>query len=149
MTQIPIEATLDADYEDRCRASYEAQLGAMLRNAGAGPAGVSLEASLERSGPDMFWGELFVVVQNTSGGQMATAMGSYFGTTQGDELFHPHWRIDCFVRRHELMPEPEVLGQGLATALEAEGVCSQPIWVSWYLAEELGGKARGEVFDLD
>ena len=65
------------------------------------------------------------------------------------EGYHPHWRVDCFVRVHELSPEPKMLGKALAKGLLQEAICTEPLWVSWHRSEEIGGTNFGEVFDFD
>jgi hypothetical protein len=42
-----------------------------------------------------------------------------------------------------------VIGPPVAEALLREGLCTEPLWVSWHRGEELRGKAFGEVFDQE
>src|SRR5262249_20194283 len=76
-------------------------------------------------------GEVFHVARNSSGGAIQTLVARYFAWHQEFvEGFHRHWRVDCFVRQHQLSPEPFTLGEALVEALLREGICSKPIWVS-------------------
>lgn len=95
-------------------------------------------------------GEIYHVRRNRAGGGTWTPIARYFAWRPVFiENFHPHWRIDCFVRKHKLAPRPEKLGRALATSLIEAGLCERPVWVSWHKSEELGGDAYGEVFDFD
>ena len=96
-------------------------------------------------------GEVFHVARNEHGGSVWTPVVQYFAwrPSTGAEGFHPHWRLDCFVRDHELAPDHEWVGKALANALTSQGGISEPLWVSWHRSRELGGEARGQVFDLD
>ena len=95
-------------------------------------------------------GEAYHVVRNAEGGAVMTPVARYFAwRPEFPEGFHEHWRIDCFVRVHELAPEPIILGRALVGALIREVLCDEPIWLSVHRAEELKGEALGEVFDFD
>jgi len=95
-------------------------------------------------------GEVYHVDRSPAGGETLTPVARFFTWRPVHaENFHPHCRVDCFVRSHPLSPAPKVLGSALASALLREGVCSEPLWVSWHRSEELGGEAFGDVFVLD
>ena len=95
-------------------------------------------------------GEVYHVERNESGGANFTPVARFFAWRPVHvENFHPHWRVDCFVRNHPLSPDPKVLGDALAKGLLREAICSEPLWVSWHRSEEINGKAFGEVFDFD
>ena len=93
-------------------------------------------------------GEIFHVARNESGGANLTPIARYFAWRPAFfEGFNPHWRVDCFVRRHELSPEPMQLGQSLVEALVRERLCERPIWMSAHTSSELEGKAYGDLFE--
>jgi hypothetical protein len=95
-------------------------------------------------------GEIYHLARNSSGGATLTPVARYFAWhPEFVEGFHKHWRVDCFVRRHQLSPGPFALGEALVPALIREGICSEPIWLSVHRSEELKGKAFGEVFEFD
>ncbi len=95
-------------------------------------------------------GEVYHVARNQAGGATFTPVARFFAWRPVHaENYHAHWRVDCFVRVHELSPPPKVLGVALAEGLLREAICSEPLWVSWHRSEELGGKNFGEVFDFD
>jgi hypothetical protein len=95
-------------------------------------------------------GQVCQVAVNSSGGTNSTPVARCFAWHPlFAENFHEHWRVDCFVRRNDLAPEPIAVGEALVLALLHKGLCSEPIWLSVHLSEELRGKAFGEVFDLD
>jgi hypothetical protein len=95
-------------------------------------------------------GEVDYVERNAAGGSIFTPIARFFAWRPVQiENCHPHWRVDCFVRVHELSPEPKIVGRALASGLLAEAICTEPLWVSWHQSEELGGTNFGEVFDLD
>ena len=101
-------------------------------------------------GDQFFWGEILHGARNASGGGNFTPIANFFGTRPVyAENFKDHWRIDCFVRKHPLSPNPKQLGLALVEALKTNQLCKDPIWVSWHSNEELGGEAFGEVFDFD
>jgi hypothetical protein len=93
-------------------------------------------------------GEIYYVARNTGGGAVLTPVAHYFvWRPEFIEGFQPHWRVDCFVRRHQLSPKPTELGGLLVSALVREGLAPEPIWMAAYRSEEVEGKAYGEVFD--
>ncbi len=95
-------------------------------------------------------GEVYFIERNSSGGAMLTPIARFFAWRPAStEGFHPHWRVDCFVRQHKLAPEAGWLGKALTEALIQNDICERPIWTSWHTSEELQGEAFGEVFDLD
>jgi len=96
-------------------------------------------------------GEIFHIKRNSQGGTVSTPIARYFTTRPeiGAEGYHPHWRIDCTVRDHGLAPAEDWLARRLVDALLERGAVTEPVWVSWHRAKELGGEARGEVFDFD
>src|SRR5262245_40636227 len=100
--------------------------------------------------PGTVSGEVCHVVRNSAGGAISTPVARFFAWRPVHaENFHPHCRVDCFVRAHEVSPDPKVLGKALAEALLSKAICTEPLWVSWHRSEELGGTNFGEVFDLD
>jgi hypothetical protein len=96
-------------------------------------------------------GEIYHADRNIFGGANLTPIARYFAWLDPGrvEAFHEHWHVDCFVREHPLSPEPAYLGDALAKALLREGLCAEPLWVSWHKSQPLQGKAFGEVFDLE
>jgi hypothetical protein len=95
-------------------------------------------------------GEVYHVERNAGGGANFTPIARFFAWRPVHvENYHPHWRVDCFVRVHELSPETKVVGTALANGLLKEAICTEPLWVSWHLSEEIGGTSFGEVFDFD
>ncbi len=105
------------------------------------------QADCHSDGP-FHTGEIYHSVSNADGGQMLTPIARYF-------IWHPvfiegfeeHWHIDCYVRTHDLAPDPERLGKRLVSSLKEQGICDEPIWVSWFESNELGGEAYGQVFE--
>ena len=95
-------------------------------------------------------GEVYHVVYNSAGGSNSTPIARFFASRpKFIEGFNAHWRLDCFVREHALAPDPALLGDALLQALIANRVLEVPVWVSWHRSSELGGKALGEVFEVD
>jgi hypothetical protein len=95
-------------------------------------------------------GELHHVSRNREGGAVLTPIARFFCTRpEFVEIFHPHWRVDCYVRDHALAPKPEWAGRALVAALQREGICAEPIWVSWHSSSEIAGEALGKVFELE
>ena len=95
-------------------------------------------------------GEVYFVERNNGGGANLTPIARFFAwRPEYIEGSHPHWRIDCFVRKHTLAPNAKWLGKALTEAIIQNGICDPPIWTSWHSSEELQGEAYGEVFDLD
>lgn len=95
-------------------------------------------------------GEVYYVQRNRAGGATLTPIARYFAwRPEFAENFHPHWRIDCYVRKHRLAPNPESVGRALTQTLLRQGLIDEPVWTSWHTSRELKGEASGEVFDLD
>lgn len=95
-------------------------------------------------------GELFHIQRNNAGGATLTPIGRYFAWhPEFFEGFNEHWRVDCFVRKHHLSPQPMQCGTALMAALIRERMCSEPLWLSVHASEELEGKAYGSVFEDD
>lgn len=63
------------------------------------------------------------------------------------EGFNPHWRIDCFFRKHERSGNPEELARLLAARLQEIGACDLPVWISWHRSDELGGDSLGNLWE--
>ena|SRR5690242_21862828 len=93
-------------------------------------------------------GEVFHIVRNSHGGSNSTPIARFtaFLPKFADEGFHRHWRLDCYVRRHKLSPEPQWLGERLAESLLERRVVDEPLWVSWHSSDEISGKPYGRVF---
>jgi len=96
-------------------------------------------------------GAIFHIQRNAHGGSTSTPVGRYFTTRPwiGAEGYHPHSRVDCIVRDHQLAPDERWLAQRLTEELLSRSIIAEPFWLSWHRARELGGEAHGEVFDLD
>ena len=95
-------------------------------------------------------GEIYHVARSASGGAWLTPIARYFvWQPEFVDGSHKHWRVDCFVRQHELSPAPMSLGESLVAALIREQLCAEPIWMSAHSSSELDGKAFGEVFTDD
>jgi hypothetical protein len=94
-------------------------------------------------------GHVYHVARNSIGsGMMLTPIANYFvRVPEPKEGFVKHWRVDCFVRRHKLAPRLEKLADSLVRALKKEKLCEEPIWITYYEYDEIGGQAYGEVFD--
>jgi hypothetical protein len=99
---------------------------------------------------DVVAGEVFHVERNRSGGANFTPVARIVAwRPQKAENFHPHWRVDCFVRTHPRSPDPKLLGDAVTKALLRESICTEPLWVSWHHSKEISGKSFGEVFDFE
>jgi hypothetical protein len=99
---------------------------------------------------DFVPGEIYHVARNSAGGANLTPITQFFCWKPiFVEGHNPYWRVDCYVRRHALAPNPEWIGKALAEALLARGLCNEPLWVSWHDSAELGGKPYGPVFEDD
>src|SRR5436309_579079 len=73
-------------------------------------------------------GEVYDVERNAAGGANFTPIARFFAWRPVHvENYHPHWRVDCFVRVHELSPEPKVVGKTLANSLLKEAICTEPL----------------------
>jgi hypothetical protein len=96
-------------------------------------------------------GEVFHIERNKDGGSVSTPVARYFVSVAplGAENFHPHQRLDCFVRKHRRAPRGGWLAKRLTNLLVENGVLAQPIWIGWHEAKEIGGEALGDVFDYD
>jgi hypothetical protein len=67
-------------------------------------------------------GELYHVARNKSGGAIMTPIGRYFAwRPQFIEGYFAYWRVDCFVRQHNLAPDAKLLGEALIDTLIKEG----------------------------
>lgn len=98
---------------------------------------------------DFGFGEVFHTQRNRHGGAVLTPIARfYISRPVHPDGFNPHWRLDCFVRKdHKLSPDPEYIGRQLLSALIANEVCDEPVWLSWHLSEEVGGNDFGDVFE--
>lgn len=95
-------------------------------------------------------GDVYHVQRNSAGGANFTPIARFFAWRPVHvENYHPHWRVDCFVRGHELSSEPKIIAKALAKGLLQEAICTEPLWVSWHQSKEIGGTNFGEVFDFD
>jgi len=95
-------------------------------------------------------GELYHVSRNSFGGSTLTPIAYFFvWRPEFTEGFNKYWRVDCFVRKNKLSPDPLELGGLLVESLVQKGLCSEPIWMSAHLSNEINGKAYGEVFSDD
>jgi hypothetical protein len=75
--------------------------------------------------------EVYHVRRNQSGGAILIPVARFFASRPVyTDNYHAHWRVDCFVRAHELSPQPKVLGLALAEGLLRESICTEPLWVS-------------------
>ena len=93
---------------------------------------------------------VYHVRRNASGsGMTLTPVALYFAwQPEFIEGFNRHWRVDCFVARHQLAPrEPILLGQALVAALIREHRCDEPIWLSSHRSDDEKGQAYGNVFE--
>lgn len=113
------------------------------------PISESYEADCRVSGETRI-GEVYHALRSAGGGAMLTPVARFFAYRPGYiENAHPHWRVDCFVRRHRLARDAERISRDLVAALVSMGYCHEPIWVSWHRSKEIKGAAYGEVFDFD
>jgi hypothetical protein len=95
-------------------------------------------------------GEIYHVVRNSAGGANLTPIARYFAwRPEFIEGYNAYWRVDCFVRQHKLAPDPALVGEALVEALIKAKLCEEPVWVSWHIGNEIGGKAFGEVFESE
>jgi len=109
----------------------------------------ALEAKSFSAG-SFFSGEIFHVQRpGVHFGTEYTPVARYFATRpEFVEGFHEHWSLHCFFRIHELSPQPMEAGDLLVKALIKEGICSEPIFLSVYSSQSLGGTPYGDVFDF-
>jgi hypothetical protein len=113
------------------------------------PISESYEADCKSSGETRI-GEVYHALKSPGGGVTLTPVARYFAHRLGYiENVNPHWRVDCFVRKHRLSRNVERISRDLVTALVNMGYCQEPIWLSWHKSKEIKGTAYGEVFDLD
>jgi hypothetical protein len=100
---------------------------------------------------DAICGEVLHVRRNSSGGSISTPIARFYAWRPGvqNEVYRAHWHVDCFVLDHRLSPDPSVAGTALVQALFREGLCSEPLCVSWHRSKEVGGREFGEVFERD
>lgn len=99
---------------------------------------------------ELVTGEVYHGPQNATGG-VFTPVVSFVAflplvVADGEKL---HWHVNCHVRVHQLSPDPAYIGKALADALLSRSICSEPLWVSWYRSEELGGQAYGDPWGDD
>jgi len=88
--------------------------------------------------PEARAGELFHVAKNSAGGALMTPIARYFiWRPEFVEGFKKHWRIDCFIRDHELAPAAKTLKEALVPARKKEGLCEEPVWLSLHQREEV------------
>ncbi|MEM8837342.1 MAG: hypothetical protein AAGE89_04555 [Pseudomonadota bacterium] len=84
------------------------------------------------------------------GGARLTPIATYFVWQPGYiECVNPHWRIDCYVRKHKLSDDPKTLAKLLTAKLLETGLCDLPVWTSWHESTELGGEALGDLWEED
>ena len=100
-------------------------------------------------GADHVAGEVYHVRENRIGsGSMSTPVARYFARqAEYSEGFNPHWRLDCYMRKHKLAGNPEKLTRALAQGLIAAGHITEPMWMSWHRSEELAGDKRGALWE--
>ena len=92
-------------------------------------------------------GLVYHIARNEAGGSLSTPVARYFvWRPEHVEGYHKYWRVDCFVQKHELAPQPMTLGELLVSALLREGLCNEPIWMSAHSSDGEKGKAYGQVF---
>jgi hypothetical protein len=94
--------------------------------------------------------EVYYLARNSAGRGHTTPVARFFvWRPVFIEGFNPYWRVDCFVRQHQLSPQPMLLGDVLVIALVRERLCAEPIWTSAHRSDELEGRAYGDVFSDD
>lgn len=97
------------------------------------------------------FGSIYYVKRTTCGGFYSKPVAKFF-ITQADippEGVFPHRTLDCFISEKTIVSTPEKLVQWLFDALKVRGAIDEPAWIGWHVANELGGKPLGEVFDFD
>ena len=96
-------------------------------------------------------GEIYHLQRNRIGrGATLTPIARFFvWRPDYTEGVNPHWRVDCYAKRHRLSGDPEKLAKALSAALLERGICEAPMWVGWHRSEDLGGQAVGDLFELD
>jgi hypothetical protein len=104
-----------------------------------------------RTGDAICYGEIVHVERN-----VWTPIAHYYvrdwrpGPLEGiGEGIAPHVQVACYVREHELSPDPETIAKQLLAALIQAGTIKEPIHLSWRRYKELGGMAQGEVYDFE
>ena len=101
--------------------------------------------------PDVRIGQIYHVLPNKVGtGSVSTPVARYFAwQPEYIEGVNPHWRIDCFVRDHQLAGDPKEMAKLLTAKLQELHWCDLPIWVSWHKSSELGGEKLGDLWEAD
>lgn len=83
-------------------------------------------------------------------GSVSTPIARYFvWRPEYIEGAAPHWRIDCYFKKHKLAGDPKTLSRLLANNLQNAGLCDTPIWVSWHRSDEISGESIGTLFTDD
>lgn len=74
-------------------------------------------------------GEVYHVRRNRIGsGSVSTPIARYFvWRPEYIEGAAPHWRIDCYFKKHKLAGDPKTLSRLLANNLQNAGLCDAPI----------------------
>jgi hypothetical protein len=100
--------------------------------------------------PEFYAGDIYYVRYNKFGGSVSTPTGRFFiWQPRYSDGYNKHWRIDCYLRIHELTGDPKQIGEQLVRALVAEKLCAEPIALQTHVSEEVFGRDYGEVFDSD
>lgn len=96
-------------------------------------------------------GEIYHVRRNWIGsGSVSTPIARYFvWRPEYTEGVAPHWRVDCYFRKHKLAGDPKSLSRLLCNNLQNAGLCEAPIWVSWHESDEISGESIGTLFADD
>ncbi|MBI3198040.1 MAG: hypothetical protein HYZ40_11170 [Rhodospirillales bacterium] len=104
-----------------------------------------------RTGDSVCYGEIIHVEHN-----VWTEIAHYYVRNWSPGPFNgiaegiaPHVQIACYVREHKLSPDPETIAKQLLAALIQVGKVAEPIFLSWRWYKELGGLAKGTVYDPD
>lgn len=93
-------------------------------------------------------GEIYHVLRNKTGsGSVSTPIAKYFVWRPSySEGISPHWRVDCFFKKHKLSGDPKAMSKMLVSNLQSSGLCDTPIWISWHYSAEIGGEQVGDLF---
>lgn len=95
-------------------------------------------------------GAIYHIKYNAAGGSVMTPVAQYFAWRPNiPEGYHPHWRVDCYIRDHTLAGDAKSMTKSLALALQKSELCAQPMWVGWHKTEEMSGEVYGELWDDD